>query len=78
MKSNMADVNVQLVESIIQVIQSLSPSEQTLLFNKLLGDFSYPSTREMTYLAEQGGSFDFWNNEPEMYTQEDGESIQWS
>jgi hypothetical protein len=30
-------VNIQLVESLVQVIQSLSTSEQTLLLNKLLG-----------------------------------------
>ena len=74
----MTAANVQLVESIIQVIQSLSPGEQTLLLNKLLGEFPYPSTQAMMYLVEQPGSFDFWNNEPEIYTLDDGESIEWS
>lgn len=71
-------LNTQLVESLIQVIQSLSANEQTLLLDKLLGEVPYPSTAEMTHLAQQGGAFDFWHDEPEIYNLEDGEAISWS
>lgn len=70
--------NIQLVESIIQVIQSLSANEQSLLLDKLLGESSAPSTLEMMHLAQQGGSFDFWHDEPDLYTLDDGEPITWS
>ena len=71
----MATVNTQLVESLLQVIQSLSSDEQSLLLDKLLGDVPYPSTQEMIHLAEQGCSFTFWENEHEIYTFADGEPI---
>ncbi len=74
----MATINTQLVESLIQVIQSLSADEQALLLDRLLGDVPYPSTQEMIHLAEQGGSFTFWENEPDIYTLEDGGPVTWS
>ncbi|MEM1308296.1 MAG: hypothetical protein AAGF98_02145 [Cyanobacteria bacterium P01_H01_bin.153] len=70
--------NMQLVNSLIQVIQSLSVPEQALLLDKLLGEVPYPSTTEMMQLAEQGGSFDFWREEPDLYTSQDGEPVTWS
>jgi hypothetical protein len=73
----MATVNTQLVESLLQVIQSLSADEQALLLDKLLGDAPYPSTQEMMHMAEQGGAFTFWENEPDIYTLEDGEPVTW-
>jgi hypothetical protein len=71
-------INSQLVDSLIQVIQSLSTNEQALLLDKLLGEVPYPSTQEIMHLAEKGGSFDFWYQEPEIYTLEDGAPISWS
>ena len=75
MESTAATTNTQLVDSLIQVILSLSSTEQTLLLDKLLGEIPYPSTSEMMHLAEQGGSFSFWQEEPEIYTLDDGEFI---
>jgi hypothetical protein len=39
----------------------------------------YPdwTTEELMQLSMQGGSFDFWHDEPDLYTLEDGEPIQW-
>ncbi|NMF84795.1 hypothetical protein [Nodosilinea sp. P-1105] len=75
MESTAATTNTQLVDSLIQVILSLSSTEQALLLDKLLGEIPYPSTSEMMHLAEQGGSFSFWQEEPEIYTLDDGEFI---
>lgn len=68
-------VNTQLVESLVQVIRSLSPAEQALLQSKLLSDVSYPSNNEITQLVENGGALDFLNDEPDIYTLSDGEPI---
>ncbi|NER20088.1 MAG: hypothetical protein F6J96_05025 [Symploca sp. SIO1C2] len=70
-------VNTQLVESLVQAIRSLSPAEQALLEEKLFGDVPYPSTLELMHLADQGGAFNFWHDEPDLYTIEDGEPIEW-
>jgi hypothetical protein len=78
MESTAPSLNLQLVESLIQVIQSLSLAEQALLLDKLSSEVSYPSTQEMMHLAERGGAFDVWENEPDLYTLEDGEPITWS
>jgi hypothetical protein len=73
-------VNLQMVESIIQLIRSLPIAEQQLLEQRLSGELTeYPevTTEELMLLSEKGGSFDFWHNEPELYTFEDGEPVQW-
>ena len=83
--------NTQLVNSIIELIESLPQAEQNLLAQRLFFDSSmatkligaekdteklnYPSVREMTYLAQMGGSFDFLEHEPELYTLDDGEPV---
>ncbi|MEL7246046.1 MAG: hypothetical protein AAGM40_27490 [Cyanobacteria bacterium J06573_2] len=69
-------VNTQLVESLVQVIRSLSPAEQALLQSKLRSDVSYPSNNEITQLIESGGSLDFLHDEPDIYTITDGEPIE--
>ena len=68
-------MNTKLVESIAQVIFSLSKDEQTLLKEKLFLELSEPSTDEIMQLAQTGKSLDFLNNEPDLYTLEDGESV---
>jgi hypothetical protein len=78
MESTASTTNTQLVDSLIQVILALSSNEQALLLDKLLGEIPYPSTTELTHLAEKGGSFDFWQDEPELYTLNDGEPVIWS
>jgi hypothetical protein len=70
-------VNIQLVESLVQTIRSLPPAEQALLEEKLFANISYPSTLELMHLAAQGGAFNFWHDEPDLYTLEDGEPIEW-
>ena len=78
MDSTTAVINTQLVESIVQVILALPSQEQSLLFDRLLGEIPYPSPTEMLHLADQGGSFDFWQDEPDLYTLNDGEAVVWS
>jgi DNA-directed RNA polymerase sigma subunit (sigma70/sigma32) len=68
-------MNTQLVESIVQMIRSLSPTERQLLESKLFFEDSEPTTLEIMRLAELGGSFDFLKDEPDIYTLEDGEPI---
>ncbi|OLP18513.1 hypothetical protein BST81_10565 [Leptolyngbya sp. 'hensonii'] len=68
-------MNTQLIDSIIQVIRSLSPEEQAILEEKLFFDFAYPSTPDIITLALQCGSFDFLNDEPDLYSLDDGEPI---
>lgn len=78
MESTASTTNTQLVDSLLQVILALSSNEQALLLDRLLGEVPYPSTTELMHLAEKGGSFDFWQDEPELYTLDDGEPVTWS
>lgn len=68
-------MNTQLVESIYQVIQSLSDAERLLLEQKLFIDLPYPSQQEVVSLAEASNAFDFLNDEPDIYSLEDGEPV---
>jgi len=68
-------MNTQLIDSIIQVIRSLSPEEQAVLAAKLFFDPTAPSTPDMITLALQGGSFDFLHNEPDSYSLDNGEPV---
>ena len=68
-------MNTKLVESLTQIIFSLSKDEQILLKEKLFLELSEPSTDEIMQLAQTGKSLDFLNNEPDLYTLEDGESV---
>ena len=70
-------VKLQLIESLIQVIRSLSPTEQFILDQKLYKNLPEPSIQELMHLADRGGAFDFLHDEPDLYTLEDGEPIQW-
>lgn len=68
-------MNTKLVESLLQVILSLSNEERLLLEEKLFFDSSEPSTRDLIQLAQIGGSFKFLEDEPDIYSLEDGEPI---
>ncbi|MFZ4727023.1 MAG: hypothetical protein ACOYMQ_00010 [Pseudanabaena sp.] len=68
-------MNTKLVESITQVIFSLSKDEQALLREKLLLELSEPSTEELIKLAQTGESLNFLHSELDLYTLEDGEAI---
>ena len=68
-------MNTKLVESITQIIFSLSKDEQALLKEKLFLELSEPSTEELMKLAQMGESLNFLHNEPDLYTLEDGEPV---
>jgi hypothetical protein len=81
--------NTQLVNSIIDLIESLPQAEQNLLTQRLFFDsaiatrlvgekktvvkLNYPSVSEICNLVQMGGSFDFLEHEPDLYTLDDGE-----
>jgi hypothetical protein len=68
-------MNTKLVESITQIIFSLSKDEQAFLKEKLFLELSEPSTEELMKLAQTGESLNFLYNEPDLYTLEDGEPV---
>ena len=75
-------MNTQLVESIYQVIQSLSDEERclrlatrSLLEEKLYTNLPYPSQEEIITLTETSNVFDFLHDEPDLYSLEDGEAV---
>ncbi|MBW4426613.1 MAG: hypothetical protein KME50_19705 [Nostoc desertorum CM1-VF14] len=68
-------MNTKLVESLLQVILSLSDDERSLLEEKLFFNSSEPSTPDLMLLAQTGGAFNFLENEPDIYSLDDGEPI---
>lgn len=68
-------MNTKLVESLVQVILALSPEERALLGSKLFSDTSDIPTSEIVHFAQNGGSFDFLKDEPDLYDLTDGQSI---
>ena len=65
-------MNTKLVDSLVQIILSLSQKERTLLQKKLFSNESEPSTLELMQLSQTGNCFDFLLDEPGIYTSEDG------
>jgi hypothetical protein len=84
----MIAANTQLVNSIVDLIESLPQAEQNLLTKRLFfdssliseadtsGNLDYPCLKEVTNLAQMGGSFDFLKYEPDLYTIDDGEPVE--
>lgn len=70
-------MNAQLVESIYKMIQSLSDEERLLLEEKLFANLPYPSPKEIERLSAATNIYDFLNDEPDIYSLEDGEAIEW-
>ncbi|MEH2288437.1 hypothetical protein [Nostoc sp.] len=68
-------MNTKLIESLLQAILSLSDEERSLLEEKLFFDLSEPSTRDLMLLAQTGETFNFLENEPDIYSLDDGELI---
>jgi hypothetical protein len=68
-------MNTKLIESLVQVILSLSEEERYLLEEKLFFNSSYPATPEIIELAQRSKAFDFLYDEPDLYTLEDGEPM---
>jgi hypothetical protein len=72
--------NLQLVESIVQLVRSLPIADRQMLEQRLAVELTeYPeiTTQEIMQIAQDGGAFDFLHDEPDLYTLEDGEPIQW-
>lgn len=69
-------MNTKLIESLVQIIETLSEEEQLLIKAKLFSNIPYPSTLEIAQLAQSGGAFQFLHDEPDIYTLADGEPIQ--
>ena len=70
-------MNTQLVESLLQLIRSLPDQERSLLETKLYNELPYPSPLELAHLNAQSNAFNFLHDEPDLYTLEDGEAIEW-
>jgi len=68
-------MNTQLVNTLVQIILSLSQEERILLEEKLFFDTSEPSTQELMRLAQSSSSFNFLQEEPDIYTIKDGEPV---
>ncbi len=68
-------LNIKLVNTLIQIIRSLSPEERKILKQELFIDNSEPANQEIIKLAEMGNSFNFLYDEPDIYTLEDGEPV---
>ncbi|WP_243147577.1 hypothetical protein [Scytonema sp. UIC 10036] len=68
-------MNIKLVNTLIEIIRSLSPEERKILTQELLFDDSEPSNQEIMKIAEMGSVFDFLHDEPDIYTLEDGEPV---
>jgi hypothetical protein len=68
-------MNDRLVNSLVQIISSLTDEERRSLEEQLLWNFSQPTTKELIYLIQKSRTFDFLDNEPDLYTLEDGEPV---
>ncbi|MGK7943493.1 MAG: hypothetical protein AB4058_03400 [Microcystaceae cyanobacterium] len=68
-------MNQKLVESLVTIVQSLSDEERQSFEQQLFFDDNLVSTQELMTLAEKSHSFDFLNDEPDLYSLEDGEAI---
>ncbi len=68
-------MNQKLVDSLISIVQSLSNDEGKIFEQKLFFEDSQVSTQDVINLALKGHSFDFLNDEPDIYTLDDGEPV---
>ncbi len=73
--AEVTQMNVQLVESLIQVMLFLEADEQLALAAKISKNIPYPLTQELVQFAQKDGYFNFLNNKPEIYTLENPEAI---
>lgn len=68
-------MNTQLVDSLVQAIRALSPEERSTLEERLFFNADDPTSDDLVTVALQGGSFDFLADEPDLYSDTDGEPI---
>jgi hypothetical protein len=71
----MTFMNTKLVDSLVQIIESFPEAERRELEYKLFLDTSEISTSKITDFAQASHSFDFLENEPDIYSLEDGEPV---
>lgn len=69
--SEIETMNTKLVESLIQTILALSPEERVLLESKLFWHTSDTPSYEIMHFAQNGETFDFFEDEPDLYTLEE-------
>jgi|688.fasta_scaffold1379738_2 hypothetical protein len=62
-------------EKLNQVLQFIHQVNQENNINHALTNTPEITTQEIMALADIGGSFDFLNHEPDLYTLEDGEPV---
>ncbi len=68
-------MNQKLVNSLVEIMQSLSEEERHMIKEKLFVETNQVTTQEIRNLTKQSNSFDFLNDEPDLYTLDDGEAI---
>ncbi|MBF2058561.1 MAG: hypothetical protein IGQ45_15440 [Cyanobacterium sp. T60_A2020_053] len=68
-------MNQKLIDSLITVVQLLTNEERQIFEQKLFFDDSLILTGDIVNLAEKSHSFDFLNDEPDIYTFKDREII---
>jgi hypothetical protein len=68
-------MNIKLVESLVQIVQSLPQEERQIFEEKLFFDTQQVTTQDIMNLTNKSQSFDFLYDEPDIYTLEDGKAI---
>jgi hypothetical protein len=68
-------MNIKLVESLVQIVQSLPQEERQIFEEKLFFDTHQVTTQDIMNLTNKSQSFDFLYDEPDIYTLEDGKAI---
>jgi hypothetical protein len=68
-------MNNNIIEYLFQLLLSLSKEKSLFLEKELLLNSSYPSTAEIIELANRSKICDFLDDEPDLYTLEDGKPI---
>jgi hypothetical protein len=78
-----------MTEQLAQILEALTPQEQAevetfasyLVLRRRLREPSWLtddiSSTDLARLALEGGSFDWLNEEPELYSLNDGEEVEW-
>lgn len=68
-------MNNNIIEHLVQLLLSLSKEKSLFLEKELLLKYSYPYTPEIMELANRSKTFDFLDDEADLYTLEDGEPV---
>ncbi|MEC4985525.1 MAG: hypothetical protein SAJ37_18660 [Oscillatoria sp. PMC 1068.18] len=68
-------MNTKLVNSLMQILNFLTAESRKELVKKLVVETSEMSTEEIVQFVQNCHSFDFLENEPDIYTLEDGEPV---